>query len=348
MRLPVGAPRSGGPPGSRIQQAPSVDFGAIRADRVAASPRPAPASARSPHVAHGGGPRSLAHGPLRYRLGGTRRKPRDVGVPSGHMGRADPGGRIPAGSPAACWALETVADSAHALGRRPYMAPLRMVASCGSSSTKVSTRTSGVSAPLTGSLLTLRVRRGAKISTHASLVRMDSPSTWLRCFRILISISTTWRDILRPISVQRFSTQTPQANIGAVVEPPRLFTRRLTARRTSSSPTTCGSIWLPARSTFRGATCHPKVKVSRDRTGTNIPAWALRALLVGLDRWVREGVEPPASAHPRLADHTLVPESNIKFPAIPGVHSPLNIHAGYRADLEGSPSASTSVARHAG
>jgi hypothetical protein len=115
MRLPVGAPRSGGPPGSRIQQAPSVDFGAIRADRVAASPRPAPASARSPHVAHGGGPRSLAHGPLRYRLGDTRRKPRDVGVPSGHMGRADPGGRIPAGSPAACWALETVADSAHAL-----------------------------------------------------------------------------------------------------------------------------------------------------------------------------------------------------------------------------------------
>jgi hypothetical protein len=35
----------------------------------------------------------------------------------------------------------------------------------------------------------------------------------------------------------------------------------------------------------------------------------------------------------------LVPESKIKFPAIPGVHSPLTIHNGYRADLGGSPSA---------
>jgi hypothetical protein len=68
-------------------------------------------------------------------------------------------------------------------------------------------------------------------------------------------------------------------------------------------------------------------------------SWALRALLVGLDRWVREGAEPPASAYPHVADHTLVPESKIKFPAIPGVHSPLTIHAGYRADLQGSPSA---------
>ena len=32
---PVGAPEAAGPPGSRIQQAPSVDFGAIRAGRAA-------------------------------------------------------------------------------------------------------------------------------------------------------------------------------------------------------------------------------------------------------------------------------------------------------------------------
>jgi hypothetical protein len=68
-------------------------------------------------------------------------------------------------------------------------------------------------------------------------------------------------------------------------------------------------------------------------------SWALRALLVAMDRWVREGIEPPASAHPRLADHTLVPASKVKFPAIPGVHSPATIPAGYRADLEGPPSA---------
>jgi Alpha/beta hydrolase domain len=83
----------------------------------------------------------------------------------------------------------------------------------------------------------------------------------------------------------------------------------------------------------------PSQGEGQQRPNGNEYSWALRALLVGLDRWVREGVEPPASAYPRLTDHTLVPESNIKFPAIPGVHSPLTIHAGYRADLEGSSSA---------
>jgi hypothetical protein len=38
---------------------------------------------------------------------------------------------------------------------------------------------------------------------------------------------------------------------------------------------------------------------------------------------------------PRLADKTLVPREKIDFPAIAGLQSPLNIPAGYRADLEG-------------
>jgi hypothetical protein len=83
----------------------------------------------------------------------------------------------------------------------------------------------------------------------------------------------------------------------------------------------------------------PSQGAGQQKPNGNEYSSALRALLVGLDRWVREGVEPPASAYPRLADHTLVPESKIKFPAIPGVHSPQTIHSGYRADLEGSPSA---------
>src|SRR5262249_35501680 len=58
------------------------------------------------------------------------------------------------------------------------------------------------------------------------------------------------------------------------------------------------------------------------------------ALLVAMDRWVRDGVAPPPSAHPRLVDKTLVPRDSIDFPAIPGVRLPLTIPAGYRADLE--------------
>src|SRR5438552_2293791 len=64
-------------------------------------------------------------------------------------------------------------------------------------------------------------------------------------------------------------------------------------------------------------------------------AWARRALLVAMDRWVRDGIAPPPSAHPRLVDKTLVPRDKIDFPAIAGVPSPLSIPAGYRADLGG-------------
>lgn len=50
--------------------------------------------------------------------------------------------------------------------------------------------------------------------------------------------------------------------------------------------------------------------------------WTLRALLVSMDRWVREGAAPPPSQHPKLADGTLVKAAEIPFPGIPGVQSP--------------------------
>ena len=52
-----------------------------------------------------------------------------------------------------------------------------------------------------------------------------------------------------------------------------------------------------------------------------------------MDRWVRDGVMPPPSAHPRLGDHTLVEHEQIAFPALAGVHTPRTILPGYRADL---------------
>jgi hypothetical protein len=60
-------------------------------------------------------------------------------------------------------------------------------------------------------------------------------------------------------------------------------------------------------------------------------AWVLRALLVSMDRWVRDGVAPPASAYPRLDRGTLVEARRLAFPAIPGVRSPVGLTAGPRA-----------------
>jgi hypothetical protein len=58
---------------------------------------------------------------------------------------------------------------------------------------------------------------------------------------------------------------------------------------------------------------------------------SLRALLVSLDRWVREGVAPPPSRHPRFADRTIVRAQDLAFPAIPGVQSPRVVAPGTRA-----------------
>jgi Alpha/beta hydrolase domain len=52
------------------------------------------------------------------------------------------------------------------------------------------------------------------------------------------------------------------------------------------------------------------------------PTPVLRALLVALDQWVTEGVEPPASRVPTLAAGILVAPKDLQFPAIPEVQAP--------------------------
>jgi hypothetical protein len=54
------------------------------------------------------------------------------------------------------------------------------------------------------------------------------------------------------------------------------------------------------------------------KSNPNDYRWLESALLADLDRWVREGVAPPPSIHPTLADATLVAQSKIQFPNVPG------------------------------
>ncbi len=62
---------------------------------------------------------------------------------------------------------------------------------------------------------------------------------------------------------------------------------------------------------------------------------SMRALLVGLDRWVQEDKLPPPSRHPTLSEETLIDRSEIEFPGIPGVQWPYEVPGGYRSDLPG-------------
>jgi Alpha/beta hydrolase domain len=55
----------------------------------------------------------------------------------------------------------------------------------------------------------------------------------------------------------------------------------------------------------------------------------MRALLVAMDQWVKQGIEPPASRYPMLAHGTLVPAEGL-YPEIPdlgyaGIHTPAQL-----------------------
>jgi hypothetical protein len=61
---------------------------------------------------------------------------------------------------------------------------------------------------------------------------------------------------------------------------------------------------------------------------------AMRALLVAMDEWLRDGTAPPPSRYPRLQDKTLVRAADVAFPSLPGVRSPRTLPVGPRAANE--------------
>lgn len=55
----------------------------------------------------------------------------------------------------------------------------------------------------------------------------------------------------------------------------------------------------------------------QQQSNPNPQVWTLRALLAAFTAWVRDGVAPPPSAVPRIADGTMVAPDQVRFPPIP-------------------------------
>ena len=79
-------------------------------------------------------------------------------------------------------------------------------------------------------------------------------------------------------------------------------------------------IWPPSNVQIAPADPTGAVDKSQNLRGVVDYSALLRAGLMNLDRWVTEGVEPPPSRHPRLADGTAVPPERLApvFTGIPG------------------------------
>src|SRR5262245_61108374 len=83
-------------------------------------------------------------------------------------------------------------------------------------------------------------------------------------------------------------------------------------------------VWPPTDA--QPAAADPTGTLDRSQSVRNVINYAplLRACLINLDRWVRDGVAPPPSRHPRLDDGTAVPPQALAsvFDRIPGAHYP--------------------------
>ena len=72
---------------------------------------------------------------------------------------------------------------------------------------------------------------------------------------------------------------------------------------------------------------------AQQRHNANPVQWYWRALITDMNEWVKDGMAPPPSTYPKIADGTLVPLAQWAFPKIPGVNVPRDVLLAYRLDF---------------
>ena len=76
----------------------------------------------------------------------------------------------------------------------------------------------------------------------------------------------------------------------------------------------------------------PAQTIGQQRNNPLDYRWAMKALLVAMDRWTGSGTAPPPSQYPHVGDSTLVRPDRLKFPKVPGVTTTAAVHRAYHAD----------------
>ena len=74
----------------------------------------------------------------------------------------------------------------------------------------------------------------------------------------------------------------------------------------------------------------PRRSIGQQLNNPNDYRWSMKALLLSMNRWIKDGMAPPPSRYPRIADNTLVQLDSLKFPTLDGVGKPTEAHKAYR------------------
>ncbi|MBZ5489761.1 MAG: hypothetical protein LAO76_02385 [Acidobacteriia bacterium] len=72
---------------------------------------------------------------------------------------------------------------------------------------------------------------------------------------------------------------------------------------------------------------------AQQKANPNPIQWYWRALITDMDQWVKDGKIPPSSTYPKIAEKTLVPLADWKFPKISGVNTPHEVSLAYHLDF---------------
>jgi hypothetical protein len=91
--------------------------------------------------------------------------------------------------------------------------------------------------------------------------------------------------------------------------------------------------------TQHGANARVSRAVTQNLSNPADYRWALRALLLAMQAWVKDGSAPPESRYPRIDKDQLVTASAVQFPKIAGVIFPKTIGRAWRLDFSTEPPA---------
>ena len=76
----------------------------------------------------------------------------------------------------------------------------------------------------------------------------------------------------------------------------------------------------------------PTQTIGQQRNNPLDYRWAMKALLLSMDKWTADGTLPPPSKYPRISDGTLVTPDKLKFPKVSGITTSTAVHRAYHAD----------------
>jgi len=76
----------------------------------------------------------------------------------------------------------------------------------------------------------------------------------------------------------------------------------------------------------------PPKNHTQNMSNPNPYTWSLRALLMAMNNWVKDGAEPPQSLYPKVSSDQAVQLGAVQFPKIPGVSFPTRTTRAWHAD----------------